>query len=112
MKTSNDDSSNSLIYLVVLWRSAVIMTHTMMFFFRSKQQQQQQGSCHPNGPTHNCRTYRKVSRFLSNGVYLLLVCLALQNSWQIPYITLYARIFCDAFQLFDFHQEVREKSDQ
>ncbi|CAF0743398.1 unnamed protein product [Adineta ricciae] len=94
MKASNDDSSNSLIYLVVL--------------YRSKQQQQQQGSCHPNGPTHNCRTYRKVSRFLPNGVYLFLACLALQNSWQIPYITLYARIFCDAFQLFDFHQEELE----
>lgn len=35
--------------------------------------------------------------------------LALQNSWQIPYISLYARIFCDAFQLFDFHQEVSHK---
>ncbi|CAF0760190.1 unnamed protein product [Adineta steineri] len=32
----------------------------------------------------------------------------LQNSWQIPYISLYARIFCDAFQLFDFHQEELE----
>ena len=33
---------------------------------------------------------------------------ALQNSWQIPYISLFARIFCDAFQLFDFHQEELE----
>ncbi|CAF0948752.1 unnamed protein product [Adineta steineri] len=32
----------------------------------------------------------------------------LQNSWQIPYISLFARIFCDAFQLFDFHQEELE----
>ena len=38
--------------------------------------------------------------------------LALQNSWQIPYISLYARIFCDAFQLFDFHQEVRCRREQ
>ena len=35
-------------------------------------------------------------------------CIALQNSWQIPYISLFARIFCDAFQLFDFHQEELE----
>lgn len=33
---------------------------------------------------------------------------ALQNSWHIPYISLFARIFCDAFQLFDFHQEELE----
>ncbi|CAF0791155.1 unnamed protein product [Adineta ricciae] len=32
----------------------------------------------------------------------------LQNSWQIPYISLFARVFCDAFQLFDFHQEELE----
>ncbi|CAF0925324.1 unnamed protein product [Adineta steineri] len=32
----------------------------------------------------------------------------LQNSWQIPYISLFARIYCDAFQLFDFHQEELE----
>jgi hypothetical protein len=38
--------------------------------------------------------------------YLLFLFIALQNSWQVPYISLYARIFCDAFQLFDFHQEV------
>jgi hypothetical protein len=34
--------------------------------------------------------------------------IALQNSWQIPYISLFARIFCEPFQLFDFHQEELE----
>jgi len=32
----------------------------------------------------------------------------LQNSWQIPYISLFARVFCDVFQLFDFHPEELE----
>lgn len=49
---------------------------------------------------------------MSNFIYLFFCIysfIALQNSWQIPYISLYARIFCDAFQLFDFHQEVNWK---
>ncbi len=41
-------------------------------------------------------------------VFWFSIILALQNSWQIPYISLFARIFCDAFQLFDFHQEELE----
>ncbi|CAF4465651.1 unnamed protein product [Rotaria socialis] len=64
------------------------------FVFRNKQQQQQQpGACHPNGPMHKYQIYKRVP---------------LQNTWQIPYISLFARIFCDAFQLFDFHQEELE----
>ena len=42
-------------------------------------------------------------------IFFFVFTLALQNSWQIPYISLYARIFCDAFQLFDFHQEASEQ---
>jgi hypothetical protein len=40
--------------------------------------------------------------------FLFSILIALQNSWQIPYISLFARIFCEPFQLFDFHQEELE----
>ena len=61
---------------------------------------------------HKYRTYKKVKidfcfTFRSFVVFFC-CCIALQNSWQIPYISLFARIFCDAFQLFDFHQEELE----
>ncbi|CAF0764000.1 unnamed protein product [Didymodactylos carnosus] len=32
----------------------------------------------------------------------------LQNSWQIPYITQFCRVFCEVFNLFEFHQEELE----
>jgi hypothetical protein len=57
---------------------------------------------------HNCRIYKRVNKQELKYVCLFLSFLALQNSWQIPYISLFARIFCDAFQLFDFHQEELE----
>ncbi|CAF0733275.1 unnamed protein product [Didymodactylos carnosus] len=32
----------------------------------------------------------------------------LQNSWQVPYITQFCRVFCELFNLFEFHQEELE----
>lgn len=57
---------------------------------------------------HKYRIYKKVKWEKSTFFDHLFSCIALQNSWQIPYISLFARIFCDAFQLFDFHQEELE----
>lgn len=54
------------------------------------------------------RIYKKVLSRRKHETFVFVFFLALQNSWHIPYISLFARIFCDAFQLFDFHQEELE----